>query len=127
MADDTPGAELFRSEREFLLTAYSAPHTRQLLLCAFKDPEPTRIDVLFRPVKLMKVRSSYRGLRISYATEEQAERIRADAPGVAFDFLDSFLVLETAGGADYVVAHGCAWHEDDREPWEAGHFAEPVR
>lgn len=89
------GQEIFRSEREFAVWAYTVSHG-QLLLRATGRP---RIDVLFKNVSAMKVRAEYDGLVIRCATEDESER-----PG------ERLLVL---GDSDYVVAGAVGWREDD--------------
>jgi hypothetical protein len=106
------GRRLFRSERSFAVWAYTVSHS-QLLLRTRTGGERSRIDVLFKPVEAMKVRTDYEGLTIRCATAGEQDHILAaigpvgPAPRV--------LILETADRMDYVVAGAVGWKQDDRE------------
>ena len=113
-----PGAELFRSERQFALFSYSATHG-QLLLRADAMPGvgrrlPTTTEVLFNPVEAVQIQAAYRGLVIRCATEEEAARIYG---GMSDDDYRSenarVLVLESEGVTGYVVTVNVGWCEGE--------------
>lgn len=125
------GAELYRSERNFTWWDYTPSHGQLLLRSEGRDGE-TRIDVLFKGVAVMKVRSRYNGLRIRCATPAEQDRIHGDTPEITyydpssnkFDQGSRYFVLGADGGFDYVVAQGVGWHED-HHLGEPSYFADP--
>jgi hypothetical protein len=62
-----PGREVFRSERSFAVWAYTVSHSQLLLRTRTAGGQP-RIDVLFKPVEAMKIRTDFDGLVIRCAT-----------------------------------------------------------
>ncbi|MEW9530952.1 hypothetical protein [Microbispora sp. NPDC049125] len=76
-----------------------------------EDRSGTTIDVLFKPVEVLKIRQSYRGLTIRNATDEEAYRIKASTPSIPVDDERVFL-LESQGEADYVISSAMGWRED---------------
>ncbi|WP_156960387.1 hypothetical protein [Amycolatopsis taiwanensis] len=128
----SPGTELYSSDRTFRWYDYTPSHS-QLLLRSDGSADRTRVDVLFKPVDVMKVRSHYRGLRIRCATPAEQVRVQAETPeagshdpaGDKFDQGYRYFVLETAeGGFDYIVARAVGWHED-HDLGEPSYFADP--
>lgn len=129
----TPGAELYRSDRMFALYDYTSSH-RELLLRSLGNTEQTRIDVLFKPVDVMKVRTFFpNGLCIRCATPAEQARIQAENPeityrdpaGNQYDQGHRFFVVEPAdGGFGYIVAQAVGWHED-HDLGEPSYFADP--
>ncbi|MFC1435916.1 hypothetical protein ACEZDB_35320 [Streptacidiphilus sp. N1-3] len=117
-----PGRELFRSTRRFSLWAQTVSHGQTLLRSRKgadgRSGEPTRVDLLFKPVRAMKLRQDYHGLVVRCATAEEAAGIREQvAPTPTGD--DRILVLETGGSPDFVVSGAFGWYEDlggDLEP-----------
>jgi hypothetical protein len=108
------GREVFRSDREFLLWAYTVSHGQLLLRTPTTSPAGTRqsrIDVLFKPVAAVKVRSSYDGLAIRCASEVEARHV-LHAAGLAPGSGHRVLLLGTARDTDYVVAGAVGWLED---------------
>lgn len=127
------GAELYRSDRNFTWWDYTPSHGQLLLRSEAHDGE-TRIDVLFKAVAVMKVRSHYNGLRIRCATPTEQDRIRSETPEITyydptinkFDQGSRYFVLDSDGGVDYVVAQAVGWHED-HDLGEPSYFADPSR
>lgn len=122
-----PGAELFRSERHFVLWSYSATHG-QLLLRADAMPGaghllPTTTELLFNPVGAAQVQAAYRGLVIRCATEEEAARIYG---GLSDDDYRSenarVLLLESEGVVGYVVTVNVGWCEGELSHMESSFF-----
>ncbi|MER6366620.1 hypothetical protein [Kitasatospora sp. NPDC001527] len=110
-----PGKEVFRSERRFHLLAYTASHSQLLLRSVAGPDEPgepeTTIDVLFKPVGAVRIRTGYRGLAVRYATAAESRRVRADHSAADLDEDDRVFVLESQGECDYVVAMAFGWRE----------------
>ncbi|MEU4399250.1 hypothetical protein [Micromonospora orduensis] len=113
-----PGAELFRSERQFELFSYSATHG-QLLMRADRMPGaghrlPTTTEVLFNPVEGVQIQATYRGLVIRCATDGEAARIY---DGIADDDHRSenarVLMVESEGVIGYVVTGNVGWCEGE--------------
>jgi hypothetical protein len=105
-----PGEEIFRSERDFSVWAYTVSHSQLLLRARVAEGE-SRIDVLFKPVEAMKLRTDYAGLVVRCGTAAERDRVLAstglDGTGLRV------LVVETAAGFDYVVTGAFGWREDD--------------
>jgi hypothetical protein len=120
------GTELFRSPREFALWAYTVSHGQLLLRSTAGSPDgDTRIDVLFKPIQAARIRGFYQGLVIRIANVTEIDRIRTDCSGVNWTPQARFLVVETAGGADFVVCGAVGWHEDAgdaRDPSTLAYF-----
>ncbi|MFB7617106.1 hypothetical protein [Kitasatospora sp. NPDC056181] len=110
-----PGKELFRSERSFHLLAYTASHSQLLMRSVGRPDEPgepeTTIDLLFKPVTVVKIRDNHRGLAIRCATEAESAQVKAEHASVSFDRDDHVFVLESQGESDYVVAMAVGWTE----------------
>ncbi|MFJ7206052.1 hypothetical protein ACIQWR_21250 [Streptomyces sp. NPDC098789] len=119
-----PGKELFRSERSFHLLAFTASHG-QLLMRSVGQPngadepgepgepgEPeTTIDLLFKPVYVLKISTDYRGLAIRCATGTETEQVKAEHADTSFGREDRVFVLESRGESGYVVAMAVGWTE----------------
>jgi hypothetical protein len=118
-----PGQRLFRSDRGFTAWAYTVSHSQLLLRTRTADGR-SRIDVLFKPVEAMKVRTDYDGLTIRCATAIEHDQIltAAGQSGRAC----RVLILETAGEQDYIVTGAVGWKEDhgqDHDPSPLAFFA----
>jgi hypothetical protein len=107
-----PGQELLRSDRSFAVWAYTVSHSQLLLRTRTADGQ-SRIDILFKPVEAMKVRTDYDGLVIRCATVTEHEQALAATGHAGRAY--RVLMLETAGGLDYVVAGAVGWKEDHGE------------
>ncbi|MCR3745268.1 hypothetical protein BS35_007857 [Actinomadura glauciflava] len=125
-----PGSELFRSDRSFTVWAYTVSHSQLLLRTRTTERggvRSSRIDVVFKPVRAMKVRTEYiDGLVIRCADQEEAEHIYAESGNVEPDAGAHCLILETGNDRDYVVAHAVGWAEDmasERDPSALAGFA----
>ncbi|MFI1995640.1 hypothetical protein [Actinoplanes sp. NPDC020271] len=115
-----PGQEIFRSERDFSVWAYTVSH-RQLLLRSRPTGGQSRIDVLFKPVRVMKMRTEFDGLVIRCGTTAERDRILAST-GLAGKDLH-VLMVGTAAELDYVVAGAVGWREDDGQDNEPSSLA----
>ena len=103
-------------KRPFQLWAYTVSHS-QLLLRSPKDADyATRVDVLFKPVVLMKVPSRFAELMI---VEADAQAVGV-SPTLAAD--RRVWLLSGAGVDAFVIADVMAIREDDAEYWEPSKF-----
>ncbi|MFD7033124.1 hypothetical protein ACFWAR_34380 [Streptomyces sp. NPDC059917] len=110
-----PGKELFRSERNFHLLAFTASHSQLLMRSSGRPDDPgepeTTIDLLFKPVCAVKISTGYRGLAVRCATGTETERVKAEHAGMRFGREDRVFVLESEGDRDYVAAMAVGWTE----------------
>ena len=118
------GVELYRSERSFTWWDYTPSHG-QLLLRSEGNADTTRIDMLFKAVAVLKVRSHYDGLRVRCATLAEQEHIQGGTPE-KLGRGSHYFVLEAGDGFDYVVADAVGWHED-HHLGEPSYYADPSR
>ncbi|MEU7982238.1 hypothetical protein AB0B63_27365 [Micromonospora sp. NPDC049081] len=110
-----PGETLFSSTRSFALWAYTVSHS-QLLFRTRTGGNLPRLDLLFKPVKAIKVRDDYDGLVIRVATVEEEKRILSETGSMGSGRV---LMLLTGASMDYVVTGSFGWQEDhgsDRDP-----------
>jgi hypothetical protein len=105
-----PGQEIFRSDRDFSMWAFTVSHGQLLFRARAADGQP-RIDVLFKPVEAMKLRADYEGLVIRCGTVVERDRVLAST-GLTGQAL-RVLVIETAAEFDYVVTGAVGWRADD--------------
>jgi hypothetical protein len=101
-----PGEVLFASERKLALWAYTVSHS-QLLFRTRNTDEESRIDVLFKPVDAVRIRTDYDGLVVRCATAEERGEVLAEVGGH-----HRVLILESGGVSDYVVAMAFGWREE---------------
>ncbi|GAA2305193.1 hypothetical protein GCM10010149_63710 [Nonomuraea roseoviolacea subsp. roseoviolacea] len=122
-----PGAELFRSNRNFVVWAYTVSHSQLLLRTrpTYGGGErQSRIDIVFKPVEAMKLRMVYNGLVVRCAMQGEIDRIHAEHTGI--DRKARCLMLEAAEEQDYVVTYAVGWMEDmgtERDPSPLAGFA----
>lgn len=127
-----PGRELFRSERRFQIWAYTTSHGQLLIRATPRfwpdepgDGDDTTIDVLFKPLRALKLRDSLDGLVIRCARADETSQIMDSAPGV--DWTESHVfILESQGQADYVVSMAMGWEEGVLPRMQQSFFAEIV-
>ncbi|SBT40199.1 hypothetical protein [Micromonospora auratinigra] len=107
-----PGTEIFRSDRRFALEAYSASHGQLLLRSnPVEDEHETTIDLLFKPVRAVRILDGHTGLAISCAPAGEADEIMAALPGVRADRGYRVFLLQSEGRSDYVVSMAVGWEE----------------
>ncbi|MGW5570410.1 hypothetical protein ACWEVD_04345 [Nocardia thailandica] len=120
-----PGAELFRSDRSFSVWAYTVSHGQLLLRSDVgRNGNGTTIDILFKPVKAMKLQHRYEGLRIRCADEEEAAAAKAEIPQSRLFPDDRVLVLESDGIVDHVVCKAVGWCEGVLRHDQRGFFVD---
>ncbi|WP_410877243.1 hypothetical protein [Nocardia sp. A7] len=124
-----PGRVLCRSERGFSLWAYTVSHGQLLLRSPsgaswLGDRYDTTIDVLFKPVKAMRLQDRYDGLVIRCATEEEAATAKADIPERWLFSDDRVVVLEGDGAAGHVVCKAVGWCEGVLASGQRGFFVD---
>ncbi|WP_052851295.1 hypothetical protein [Streptomyces avicenniae] len=94
-------------DRTFQLWQYSVSHSLLLLRSFHPQRYSTRIDVAFASVSEMKVAATYERLTVQEAEGRLAHDTLGREP------LGHETVYLLNGGAGYVCATRCAWHEDD--------------
>jgi hypothetical protein len=109
-----PGAELFRSDRIFETLGYTVSHS-QLLLSSnagvADEPPETTVQILFKPVRAMRLERLYHGLAIRYATVDETDRIRSGLTGRYQGTPAHVFVLESGGVEGYVISDAVGWRE----------------
>ena len=95
----------FRSERRFQVWKYTVSHSMLLLRSTKTDQHPTRIDVLFKPVKRLDIPTVFDGLTVERSGED-------------------LFTLSGAGWSGTVEAVTMALAEDEGEYFDESPFAE---
>lgn len=123
------GAEIFHSERCFTPWAYTISHGQLLLRSSggqdwLQRSWDTTVDVLFKPVRAMKIQHRYDDLTIRCATSEEAQQIHNDTATISFGKDEVAFVLETGGHTvGHVVSLAVGWQEGILEPAQPSFFA----
>jgi hypothetical protein len=102
------GAALFDWPREFTLWSYS-PAERVLLVRSVGPA--TRIDLLFKPVEAVNVRTTYPRLAVRVARRERAEQVLTRLPADRHHRVLELLGPDGAG--DHVVCMAVGCREDE--------------
>ncbi len=124
----TAGAVLFEWQREFTLWGYTGSHSVVLFRSAKGDPDQdgpaTRIDLVFKPVEALSVRTHYETLTVRVASAERTDRILG-ALGRTWpeQCVLELVGAETAEPAEHIVCMAVGCHEDEGENWEPSPFA----
>jgi hypothetical protein len=102
----------YSSPRTFHLWRAEVGHG-QLLLRANKSPtETSRIDLLFKPVRALKLRSTLAGIEIRLADRAEMEATAADSGETLTNGLHAYIV-ESGSFRGYVVAMAFFAAEDE--------------
>lgn len=109
---------VFESDRQFQLWRAVVGHSQLLLRSTKTEEHPTRIDVLFKPVQGMKLRTLLDGLRIREADPHEANDIARETGEECGDEFKCF-VIESRGFRGFVVATVMTTAED------AGEYSDP--
>ena len=122
----TAGAVLFAWQREFTLWGYTGSHSVMLFRSAKGEPDQdgpaTRIDLVFKPVEAVSIRTHYETLTVRVASAERTDQVLGRLGGV----WPEQRVLELVGAdgtSDHVVCAAVGCHEDEGENWEPSPFA----
>jgi hypothetical protein len=122
----TTGEVVFEWQREFALWGYSGSHNVMLFRSAKSDPDQdgptTRIDLVFKPVQALSVRTRYQSLTVRVATAERTDQVLGPLRGAWPEQCVLELVGED-GISDHIVCTAVGCHEDDGENWEPSVFA----
>ena len=104
----------FDSHRSFRMWSYRVGHNLLLLRSVKSEQEPTRVDVLFKPVAALNLPSEFRGLRIRDADADEAASIRSVAGG---SWIEEHRLFIVEGGefTGWVLAAAVAHAEDNGE------------
>jgi hypothetical protein len=105
---------MFESDRPFQLWRAVVGHRQLLLRSTKSETERTRIDVLFKPVRAMKIRTLLDGLRVREAEPHEVAEIAREAAEEIEGELKVF-VIESGSFTGYVVASAMTTAEDDGE------------
>ena len=118
---------LYESPRRFLLWKATVSHGELLLRSTQTPAEPTRIDVLFKAVQALNLRTDLTGIRVSEAAPDESTMILASLAGHGSTAIDpcKIFVVESNGWRGYVAAGVMAWHEDEGAYNDPSHF-EPL-
>ncbi|GGN06369.1 hypothetical protein FHR83_002286 [Actinoplanes campanulatus] len=127
LSDFTPGAELFRSEREFRFHGHGITHS-PLMFISFPGPDGPRtaIQLQFRPVDVLRVQRIYPGLVVRCATAAEAAGVTATLTRPIDDGAH-VLLLESGPARDFVVCQGFGWREGVLPRMQAGFYNAPSR
>jgi hypothetical protein len=66
---------MFQSDRSFQLWRAVVGHSQLLLRSTKTEANPTRIEILFKPVRAMKIRTVLEGIRVREARPAEAQEI----------------------------------------------------
>ena len=104
---------IYASQRTFQLFSYAVTHGQLLLRSCKTAIDPTRVDVLFREVRAMELRSWFEGIEI--VEEENAAFLatRPSRPVPMFDKEIRFYRLKGNGWEGFVVGGIVSYLEDD--------------
>ena len=124
----TAGAVLFAWQREFTLWGYTGSHSVMLFRSAKGDPDQdgpaTRIDLVFKPVAALSVRTHYETLTVRVASAERTAQILGRLDGAWPDQRVLELIgANTVEPAGHIVCMAVGCHEDEGENWEPSPFA----
>jgi hypothetical protein len=122
----TAGAVVFEWQREFTLWGYTGSHSVMLFRSVKGDPDQdgpmTRIDLVFKPVQALSVRTRYETLTVRVASRERTDQVLGTL-GIVWP---EPCVLELIGAdstGDHIVCMAVGCHEDEGENWEPSAFA----
>jgi hypothetical protein len=106
--------EIFRSDRNFRIWAYVVSLSQLLLRSVKTDDEPTRIDILFRNVKAINIRTNLQGISIREEIDE--EKVNQLLHGdMAYGEKLRMFVIRSLNSVGYVIAGMVSFHEDSGE------------
>jgi hypothetical protein len=108
---------LFESTRDFQVWRAVVGHSQLLLRSTKTDASPTRIDVLFKPVVAVKLRTVLTGLLVREATSDEADEIIRDAAETRRSDSKVF-VIESGNFRGYAIAGVLLTAEDEGEYFE---------
>lgn len=102
------------SSRRFQLWRATVGHGQVLLRSPKTAADPTRIDVLFKPVGAIKIRTTLRGLLVREGSSEEMRKIASDS-GESLNAEFKAYVIESETFTGYVVASVALVVEDKGE------------
>src|SRR5262245_8613266 len=104
---------IYTSERTFQLFSYDVTHGQLLFRSCKTDTDPTRVDVLFREVRAMELRTWFEGLEIVQEENSSFLAARPSRPIFMFDKEIRFYRLKGNGWEGFVVGGIVSYLEDD--------------
>jgi hypothetical protein len=115
---------LFTLSRVFRAWLYSVSHST-LLLRSIKEPGvPTRIDVIFKPVRYLRIPTTIDGLELHLVEPGEIDGELTASIGPV-DAKDKLFALAGPTGRWWIVGGVVAWHEDDGSDFAPSHFSVP--
>lgn len=107
-------ALLFSSDRRFQFWFYAVSHSVLLIRSAKEDSaDGTRLDLLFKPVDEMNLRSTFNGLRVSAHEQVPSRGLNSFGSDTPTTFQ-----IETDGYSGHIVAYTFTFNEDEGEYYE---------
>ena len=105
---------LIRSDRIFKLWRATVGHSQLLLRSPKTSILETRVDVYFKPVEALKIRTTMQGLFVRDADADESAAVLKDCALVPTEGMNVY-VVESKAFRGYVVAGVAAISEDTRE------------
>jgi len=99
-------------------------HSTLLLRSVKQHGVPTRIDLIFKPVRHIILPTTLNGVDVREVDRSDLSAHVADAVG-AHEPTDKVFALSGPTGGAWVVAGTMAWHEDAGEDSDPSHFSVP--
>ena len=108
-------------QRRFQVWNYTVGHG-QLLLRSTKSSEfPTRIDILFKNVTAIHLPTTFDGVTIAEASDEERNRLK-----IHKNESEKLFIVRGDAFEGYVIAGTVAHHEDEGEHSDPGFFSETM-
>jgi hypothetical protein len=105
---------IFESSRTFQVWRSTVSHNQLLLRSTKSESDLTRLDVLFKPVSALKLRTHLNGLSVREAASPEAARVLAEASEVERSDQHVYIV-ESHDFNGWVIAAGVWTNEDQGE------------
>jgi|SRR5947209_3708 hypothetical protein len=115
-------AEIIKSDRRFQIWNYTVGHLSLLLRSTKSADSGTRIDVLFKGVKAFHLPTSFTGLSIAEASEEDARKLCSLRQSLSFGKDVKVFKVQGIDFVGYVAALIVFCHEDEGEYNDPGFF-----
>ena len=106
---------IYASDRIFHLFSYGVTHGQLLFRSCKTDTDPKRVDILFREVRAMELRSWFEGIEIVEEENSSFLGSRPSRPIPMFDKEIRFYRLKGSGWEGFVVGGLVSYFEDDGE------------
>jgi hypothetical protein len=105
---------LYESDRLFSIYGYAMSHGLLLLRSGKSNETPsTRVDILFRDVRAVEIRTSFKGIRIEEVDDPQVLNNQGSNPGEMIEPGNKIYSLTSSEWSGFVVAGIVSFTEDD--------------